>query len=125
MANQPIVLLVGHCSADARRLTRAVLDAVPGAKVEAVGDARVLDSKLPTARLALVNRVPHGNFGDRGGLALVAHAVGAKGPAVMLVSNLERAQAQAEQLGAMPGFGKSDLDHDTTIALLRSAIVGP
>ena len=40
---------------------------------------------------------------------------------MLLVSNFEDAQAQAEAAGAMPGFGKSDLYHDDTTQRLKDA----
>jgi hypothetical protein len=36
---------------------------------------------------------------------------------VMLVSNYENAQAEAQAVGALPGFGKADLLHDAVPAL--------
>jgi len=41
---------------------------------------------------------------------------------VMLVSNYEEAQEEAVKLGALKGFGKSDLDSEATVELLRSAL---
>jgi CheY-like chemotaxis protein len=39
---------------------------------------------------------------------------------VMLVSNLANAQRDAEQAGAVPGFGKAALNHSETLERLKS-----
>lgn len=123
MDEQPVVLLVGHCSADARRLAAAVRAACPAARVESAGDTRALEARLGAARLVLVNRVLDGRFGRSTGPDLVA-LVAERGIRVMLVSNLEGAQREAERAGGAPGFGKADLGGDRVIALLREVIDG-
>jgi hypothetical protein len=40
----------------------------------------------------------------------------------MLVSNLSDAQAEAEALGALPGFGKAALSRGTPIDVLGQAL---
>jgi hypothetical protein len=40
----------------------------------------------------------------------------------MLVSDQPDAQQQAAALGALPGFGKSNLESEDTVNLLRNAL---
>lgn len=74
--------------------------------------------------LVLVNRVFDGD--GTSGLALIgaikADPELADVP-VMLVSNYPEAQAEAKQLGALPGFGKGDLRAGRSVAALDAALV--
>jgi hypothetical protein len=117
----PLVLLVGHCTADARSLAGAVRDAAPDARVEAVGNGRDYEERLPGAALVLINRRPDGWFGNASGLDLVSLAVD-RGVRAMLVSNLSEAQQEAEKRGALPGFGKAEGGSDRVRSLLQAAI---
>lgn len=108
---QPRILSVGQCALDHGTLTRH-LGRQFGADVTGAATAAEALAALRAARfdLVLVNRV-----GDRDGASgldlirtLRADPDLATVP-VMLVSNYPDAQAEAESLGASPGFGKAEL----------------
>lgn len=115
------VALVGHCGPDTFALRSAIRSALPGAEVVSVQDEKSLAAT--DADLLLVNRVLDGRFHDGSGLKLIERLASA-GPAVMLVSNYPDAQAAAEQAGAAPGFGKSELYSDQMKQRLRDALAG-
>ncbi len=122
----PSVLSVGQCGFDHNKIARHFEQAF-GARVRGVD---TFDEALDALRrehydLVLVNRV---NDSDEApGLDLIrsmkAEADLANLP-VMLVSGFPEAQQEAEALGALPGFGKSDLTSATTRTRLE-AILGP
>ena len=119
----PDVMLVGHCGPDAIMLKTVVQRALPEASVELINDHDALDASLTGDVVLLVNRELDGDFRTgTGGIDLIRHLTesGATAP-MLLVSNFEDAQAQAEAAGAMPGFGKSDLYHDDTTQRLKDA----
>jgi hypothetical protein len=122
----PVVVLVGHCGPDAGALRSAVRSHLPGARVESVDDPADLEGAMSRAHLLLVNRVLDRGFGGASGIDLIAELSRRPGrPALMLVSNLEDAQARAEAAGASPGFGKRDLYAPATKARLMSALRAP
>jgi hypothetical protein len=101
------ILLVGHCGVDGPRLQRDISAGVPGSEVVRVNSWGDLAEWLSEGRadLLLVNREPVGF--EEEGMAIV-RAVLKQCPEarVMLVSDLEEAQAEAVAAGAMRGFGK-------------------
>lgn len=107
-----LFLLVGHCGPDASMLRSAIRRAVPAATfAEARDDASLAPHR--TDRSAwLVNRALDGDFGVADGIELIARERGAVRTA--LVSNFPEAQRAAEAAGAMPGFGKSELNSEST-----------
>ena len=119
----PDVMLVGHCGPDAIMLKTVVQRALPDANVELINDHDALDASLAGDVVLLVNRELDGDFRTgTGGIDLIRHLTESAITAPMLlVSNFEDAQAQAEAAGAMPGFGKSDLYHDDTTQRLKDA----
>ena len=119
----PDVMLVGHCGPDAIMLKTVVQRALPDANVELINDHDALDASLAGDVVLLVNRELDGDFRTgTGGIDLIRHLTESATTAPMLlVSNFEDAQAQAEAAGAMPGFGKSDLYHDDTTQRLKDA----
>ena len=119
----PDVMLVGHCGPDAIMLKTVVQRALPEASVELINDHDALDASLTGDVVLLVNRELDGDFRTgTGGIDLIRHLTESATTAPMLlVSNFEEAQAQAEAAGAMPGFGKSDLYHDDTTQRLKDA----
>lgn len=119
----PDVMLVGHCGPDAIMLKTVVQRALPEANVELINDHDALDASLAGDVVLLVNRELDGDFRTGvGGIDLIRHLTESATTAPMLlVSNFEDAQAQAEAAGAMPGFGKSDLYHDDTTQRLKDA----
>ena len=94
----PDVMLVGHCGPDAIMLKTVVQRALPEASVELINDHDALDASLTGDVVLLVNRELDGDFRTgTGGIDLIRHLTesGATAP-MLLVSNFEDAQAQAE-----------------------------
>ncbi|HEV3164624.1 MAG TPA: response regulator [Isosphaeraceae bacterium] len=110
------ILDVGQCGFDHRMIASRLRSVFEAEVVAAATPAEALE-QLRAGRfdLVLVNRV-----GDRDGApgidlirTLKANADLATVP-VMLVSDHEEAQADAEAAGAVPGFGKSQLSERET-----------
>lgn len=124
-SGSPTVILVGHCGPDAMMLRSAVSSALPGARVDLVNDGDTLSERAARADLLLINRVLDGDFETDDGVELIRSIKGDGGTAsarVMLVSNFEDAQSEAEAAGALPGFGKRDLNTDKAAEAMRSAV---
>ncbi len=122
--SQKSVVLVGHCGPDQFMLRSTVERALPGVRVEAVNKARALESHLHEGAILLINRVLDGRFGMRGGIELIEHirqSGNGQSPAMLLISDLADAQQEAQQAGALPGFGKRELYDEQTIERLRAA----
>ena len=118
----PTFVLVGHCGPDSYLLKSAISRAVPGAAIVFANDERSLRANLHRGNILLVNRVLDSDFDAEGGVELIERlSKGEERPAMMLVSNLEDAQLQAVQAGALPGFGKRELNLPRTAELLRHA----
>jgi hypothetical protein len=114
-------VLVGHCGADSFLLSRAVTRAVAGAKVVSANAVSQLEPLIAQGNVLLVNRVLDGMF-DRGGVELIrTTAQRANAPVMLLISNHTDAQASAEGAGAMPGFGKAELEEPETARRLQQA----
>ena len=115
------VLDVGQCMVDGPRLEAMLEDL--GCEVSS---ADSIDEALEqlTSRdfdLCLINRELA--FERTRGLDLIAAAkeAGVRTP-IMLVSDKPDAQKKAVELGALPGFGKSKLDDESTLDLIRKAL---
>jgi CheY-like chemotaxis protein len=117
--DKPHILSVGQCSFDHGLITRH-LRMIYGAEV---AGANTINEALVTLRagnfdLVLVNRVFDGD--GTPGLDLI-RAIKADpelaAVPVMLVSNHQDAHVEAQSLGALPGFGKADLRHNSVPAL--------
>ncbi|MEO1130976.1 MAG: hypothetical protein AAFX05_14885 [Planctomycetota bacterium] len=119
---EPVVVLVGHCGFDAGSLEKAVRTAIPEARIERADDAAALQALEGDAHLLLINRVLERGFATSEGIDLI-RALAANGPAAMLISNYADAQQEAEQAGALPGFGKSDIQSEETLDLLRRSMI--
>ncbi len=117
----PRVLLVGHCGFDSGGLSRAMKRVAKDADVSRVNSDADLDQALASGdAVLLVNRALDGRFDARTGVELIAELAGrAPRPRMMLISNYPDAQAAAEQAGALPGVGKSDLKSEQAQARLR------
>ena len=120
----PLFLAVGHCGPDSWMLRTAVQRVVPDAAVEPVDRESDLDARLDAARerpvVLLVNRKLDGDFTAEDGIDLIAGR--REGTHVaLLVTNLADAMAEAEAVGALPGFGKSGLHDEGTSNVLRRA----
>ncbi|MCL4220069.1 MAG: hypothetical protein KJZ65_01740 [Phycisphaerales bacterium] len=124
MSGEARVLLVGHCGPDAFMLRRAVKTALATDQIQLVNSARDLEAHMGRADLALVNRVLEGDFESESGVELIRARAGQGKMRWMLVSNYADAQAQAEEAGALRGFGKSEVNTDKTRRLLVDALAG-
>ena len=119
------VLLIGHCGFDGASIRRVAEKALPDAKIVVVGSSRDLETYGNPSALWLVNRQLGGGFGTPSGVELIRqHAGQDEPPLMMLVSNFEDAQAEAEAAGALPGFGKSALGSPATLEAIRRAAAG-
>jgi hypothetical protein len=103
-------------------LRSAARSFVPGAEIEMIQDEASVHAKMGTADLILVNRVLDGQFESDDGIRLIEQlAPKAKGK-FMLVSNFSDAQARAEAVGAVPGFGKTNMRSEETRQRLTDAL---
>lgn len=122
--SRPRILSVGQCGFDHGQLDRylrARFDAeVAAADTHAEALQALRDGNYD---LVLVNRI--GNLDGAPGLTLI-RALKADpalaGVPVMLVSNYESAQSEATDIGALPGFGKTDLGSDRAAEAIREAL---
>ena len=114
---------MGHCGFDASTLQSSVQRIAGDIPVMMVNSRAKLDEHSGTGTLMLINRVLDGRLDADGGIDLIAQLSGGDAsPKMMLISNYADAQEQAEQAGAMPGFGKSDIRDSATETLLHQAI---
>ncbi len=117
-----VVLLVGHCGFDESSLARAVAGALPDIDILSAAGRQDLDQHANPGSLWLINRVLDGRFKARSGVELIAlYAQNEQGPRMMLISNYADAQADAVQVGALPGFGKQALRSPETVDKLKAA----
>jgi len=116
------VALVGHCRPDVYALKSALESAAPGMRIDNADDDQSLADVLPGADLLLINRILDGHFADRHGLALIRDLAPETNATLMLVSNHDDAQAEAESHGAVPGFGKAALYDAETKRRIRAAL---
>ena len=118
------VALVGHCGPDSSFLRIAVSRAAREAQVLSVDDdgdlKRLLDDGVD---LLLLNRQLDFGFDEQEGVALLRR-IRAAYPHVkaMLVSNYPEAQAAAVAEGALPGFGKREVNSPRVAEMLREAL---
>ena len=116
------ILDVGQCGIDGPRIKRFLSHElhVEVDRVHSKDEALAAAGKNSYA-LVLVNRLLDRDRSP--GLDVIA-ALKTSHPVLkcMLVSDRPDAQQQAAALGALPGFGKSALDAEATLALLREAI---
>src|SRR4051812_47044334 len=118
------VVLVGHCGVDAPRLEKEVSQCLGKAEVITVKNEDALEDAIEDgADLLLFNRELPFGFEESEGLD-VMREIRDRHPnlKMMLVSDRKDAQGEAEDLGALPGFGKSQLGSDAVGRCLRSAI---
>ncbi|MDY7107292.1 MAG: hypothetical protein SYC29_01520 [Planctomycetota bacterium] len=122
------IVLVGHCGPDAYRLKAAVNRAVPEAEIITVDDEQRLDEYRTADHLWLVNRILDGRFATDSGIKLIRQTrvdseplALPEPPAMILISDLPEAQAEAIAAGARPGFGKTEVFEDRTAEILREA----
>ena len=122
----PLFLAVGHCGPDSWMLRTAVQRVLDGAEVESISEESDLRDRLASAgdrpTVLMVNRSLDGFFDSADGIELIRafHHPDARHVS-MLVSNLDDAQDQAKQAGAIHGFGKTALNAVETGEVLRAA----
>jgi hypothetical protein len=124
---RPLVLNVGQCGFDHRRIARHLEQTF---RAEVRG-ASTFDEALAALRrerfnLTLVNRVNDSDGAP--GLELIRSMKSEPelaGLPVMLVSDYPDVQQEAEALGALRGFGKSELASATTRARLEAVLLSP
>jgi two-component system chemotaxis response regulator CheY len=122
----PSVLSVGQCGFDHALIARN-LEQQFGARVHGVETFAEALEALRRAHydLMLVNRINDSDGAP--GIDLIRSVKAEPGLAdvpVMLVSGYTSAQQQAQALGALPGFGKSDIASASTRTRLQ-AVLGP
>lgn len=124
---RPVALDVGQCDYDHGRI-KALLELV-GCQVRRAHTGEQARAVVAegTVSLVLVNRILDGDGAD--GVALIAELVRLAGHnaarcSIMLVSNYPEYQENAVSVGAMPGFGKSDLELPETAQKILSALRG-
>lgn len=118
----PTFILIGHCGADRHLLKNAINRAVPGSTIEFAADHATLRQHLDSAPILLINRVLDGGFETDSGVELISTLAKSEPKArMLLISNHDDAQQQAVAAGALPGFGKRDVNSPRTAELLRSA----
>lgn len=110
------IALVGHCGFDSGSLSRFAKDIAPDAEVVRVNDQASLDKVADANTLLLINRVLDGRFSAGGSGIDMIESIAKQDDAspVMLISNYEESQQQAEAAGALPGFGKSQVGDPAT-----------
>lgn len=116
------VLLVGHCGVDGPRLKDELSRALPGTAVERINSEADLSRAVGEGEaLLLVNREPVGFEGE--GLDII-RKVKSNNPdcKVMLVSDYEDAQREAESAGALKGFGKSEMGSPSLAQHVKQAL---
>ena len=119
------VALVGHCGPDSSFLRIAVSRAAGQAMVVSADDSQSLKRLLDDGvDLLLLNRQLDYGFDEGEGVEIVRklrpHYPNVK---MMLVSNYPDAQAAAVAEGALPGFGKRELNTPKVAEMIRAALV--
>jgi hypothetical protein len=118
------VALVGHCGPDSSFLRIAISRVHKDVQVLSADDGRELNRVLEQGvDLLLLNRQLDFGFEDDEGIAMI-RKLRPHYPAVkmMLVSNYPDAQAAAVAEGALPGFGKRELNTPRVVELIREAL---
>ncbi len=118
------VALVGHCGPDSSYLRMTIAKAGKDLQVVSADDdgelKRVLDDGVD---LLLLNRQLDFGFDDHEGVDVIRklrpHYPNVK---MMLVSNYPEAQAAAVAEGALPGFGKREVNSPRVAELIRDAL---
>ena len=119
------ILLVGHCVPDTFMLKSKMRQLFPDATVDNCNSQSDMEAKMSEKSLLLVNRVLDGSFAAAGGIELIEqHAKSDDSPKLMLISNFNESQEQAIAVGAMLGFGKSELGSEATEEKLKKVMHG-
>jgi two-component system, chemotaxis family, chemotaxis protein CheY len=116
---QPKVLSVGQCGIDGPAI-KQLLESQAGAQVDSADSLEDARAKLQSGVYALVLVNRELNQDHSSGIELIAQLAPTTEVPLMLVSDLDDAQQQAQQQGAVPGFGKARLHDEATLQLLQS-----
>ena len=119
------VLLVGHCGPDSSYLRMSVRKAVPDVEIVSADDGRELAKALETGGVDLVlfNReLGYGYDPDTGVEAIRALRGAHPDVKMILVTNYDDVQREAQMAGAHPGFGKKELGSGRVTELLRDVL---
>jgi len=113
------VLDVGNCNPDHSRIRR-LLEAHFDVAIDRVMfvDQALEMLSAGSYDLVLVNRLIFDDGSDGGALVRRVQSDGHRRTPVMMISNYAEAQQRAVADGAVPGFGKADLDDPATVELL-------
>ncbi len=118
------IALVGHCGVDGPRIQARITSILDGADITAANDPETLKRVCDEGcHLLLFNRELGLGFDDELGVDGMA-GIRESHPDVkmMLISDRADAQAAAEKIGALPGFGKADLGTSKVEKALRGAL---
>jgi two-component system chemotaxis response regulator CheY len=123
----PRVLSVGQCGFDHGNISRNIRKAVHAEVVRADTFEEAIEALRSGAyALVLINRVFDADGTSGLDLIRTLKADPELEPVpVMLVSGFPDAQQQAEDAGALPGFGKADLADSRVHQRIKTAIAGP
>ncbi len=119
------ILSVGQCRPDHGSLVRLFNTLFPGIEIE---EADVAKSALEKAQntqydLILINRKLDADYSD--GLEIIRHLKSDEKTSqtpIMLVTNYPEYHQEAVSLGAVPGFGKAQLNDPKTHELLQAIL---
>jgi two-component system chemotaxis response regulator CheY len=115
------ILSIGQCGADHAALARTFQREFGASIVPADSAAEALDAlQQQPFDLVLVNRIL--DVDGASGMDIIRQIKAASPTPVMLVSNHEDAQREAQQVGAAPGFGKAALGQPHMLARVRSLL---
>ncbi len=120
------IALVGHCGIDGPRIEAQITSILDSAKVCSCNDPDALDHVCGEGvDLLLFNRELGFGFDGEEGVEVMAELRASHpGVKMMLISDYPEAQAAAQEIGALPGFGKADLGTPKVEKALKSAL-GP
>jgi hypothetical protein len=117
------ILLVGHCGVDGPRLQQEIASRLKSAEAVRINSMDDLQEACAEgADLLLVNREPLG-FSPLMGVDVIRELHEAyPDQKAILVSDHADAQQEAVKAGALPGFGKADIDSPKFTDMLRRAL---
>jgi hypothetical protein len=117
------ILLVGHCGVDGPRLQTEIASFLSEAEVLRINSEAELKRECEDgAHLLLINRELLG-FTPRLGIDLVRElSQRYPGQKLILVSDYDDAQQEAQGAGALPGFGKADIGSPKFQDTIRRAV---
>ena len=119
------ILVVGHCLRDTFMLKSKMQQLFPDVNVDSCNSHSDLKAKANSSTLLLVNRVLDGAFGSDAGIELIADfAKIDNAPKQMLISNFAESHQQAMAVGALMGFGKSEMGSSQTEEKLKKVVLG-